>query len=332
MDNNSFNDTGGMPAMNNGSPDPGDADIKISNTGQRIRAILVAVVAVVAGIAFLVWYSGKQGEIERHETAKSVFETAHRKGYVSFWVKAQVDTKEMKSNADFEARLKQIISDDPVRYGRFVKEECLPILDSALPDYKSIEAPTAYADQVNALSKAVEAMRNAWNAFADDLLKFEAFVKSTPDLDRTADAWFGAQQSDNEKFTVDAYRYFKLLGCVLPGEAIEKISVQDINLTVKDSCQAEKAAWFRRVAHDCLPALKKDPGAPSEAYAAAIAASRDAPRMDHASKFGIQDCLKETRGVLESEIIEPLARTWVDYVKTQKALLDAIDAALAELR
>ena len=90
-------------------PEPADEDIKISNTGLRIRAIAVGLVAVIGAIAALVWFSNKQAEMERHEKAKTDFHAVHAKGYSAFWIKAQVDIKSLKSNTDLEAKMKQII-------------------------------------------------------------------------------------------------------------------------------------------------------------------------------------------------------------------------------
>ena len=53
-----------------------DVDVKISNTGQRVRAILVAIIAVVAAVAAIYWYTQKQQEIQRHEDVKAAFAVA----------------------------------------------------------------------------------------------------------------------------------------------------------------------------------------------------------------------------------------------------------------
>ncbi len=335
MDQDQF---GGVPGPEGGSipeapvPEPADVDIKISNTGQRMRAILVVVIAVVAVIVAIVWYSGQKAEIERHEKARADFQKAHTAGYVDFWSKSQVDIKLLKSNRDFDLKMKQIISDGPVAYANYVKEKCLPILDKTLPEYKSVTVPSEYADKMTAVTKATEQMRDAWSAFSDELLKFEDYYKGKKLIDKAANAWFGAQQSSDDKYKLDAFKYFKLLECVLPNKKIQEIKITDLNYTVAESCRTDKAAWFRRVAYECVPNLVGKGEEPNEAFAKAIEASHGEDRMDHSSKFGIEDCLKSTRGELEGEIIETLAVAWADYIKAQNALLSIIDEKLKELR
>ena len=329
---------GGVPGPEGGdmqaatAPEPGDVDIRISNTGQRVRAIAVVVIAVIAIVVVVVWYSGQKAEIERHEQARVDFQKAHTAGYLDFWSKTQVDIKTLKSNMDFELKMKQILSDGPVAYANYVKEKCLPILDQALPTYKSVTVPTEYADKMSAVTKATEQMRDAWNSFSDELLKFEKYFKGKKMLDKTANAWFGAQQSNSEKYKLDGFKYFRLLECVMPGKKIEEIKTTDLNYTVLESCRTDKAGWFRRVAYECLPGLLAKAEEPNDAFATALEGSRGEERMDHSSKFGIEDCLKSTRGELESEIIEKLAVAWADYVKAQNALLGEIDGRLKALR
>ncbi|MCP4606759.1 MAG: hypothetical protein GY847_40675 [Proteobacteria bacterium] len=323
-------EAGGIPQAQAQAFD--DVDIKVSNTGQRIRAILVALVAVVAAGTAIYWWSSKTAAIEGHEKARIDFQRVHTAGYVDFWTMTQIDLKLLKSNQDFEIKMKQIMKDGPVRYSKYVKEKCLPIIDGALPKYKSVTVPSEYADKMDAVSTAAEGLRNAWAGFSDELLKFEGYFKGKKSLDKTSSAWLGAQQSDDDKYTLDAFKYFKLLGCVLPDKKIEELDTSEINNVINESCRKDKAAWFRRVAYDCVPKLLENAGNPSEAYATTLEKSRESERMDHASKFGIEDCLKKSRDSMESEMIEGVALAWANYVKAQNSLLSTIDSKLKELR
>jgi hypothetical protein len=311
-----------------------DEDIKIHHTGQRVMAIIVALLAVGGAIAAIMWWQGQKAAVESHEKVKAEFSRVHTKGYTDFWIATQVDVKEMKTNEDFELKLKAMISEDPVRYGTYIKEKALPVIDAALPEYKAITVPAAYADKMEAMVKAAEGLREAWSGFSDELLKFEDYYKGKKLLDKCGNAWLGAQQSKDEKYQAKAYKYFKLLGCVLPDQKVEELDTTDINLTIKDSCAKAdvKTAWFRRVAYECLPRLAEEAGEPDEAYEAALKKSRGAERMDHASKFGIEDCLKSSRDFLESDIIQAVALAWASYVKAQNELLAAIKAELEKLR
>ncbi|MCP4674723.1 MAG: hypothetical protein GY854_04250 [Deltaproteobacteria bacterium] len=317
---------GGVPQ----APIPADDDISISNTGQRVRAILVAIIALGAAGGALFWWTDQNAKIEAHEKARADFQKAHTMGYVDFWTMTQVDIKALKSNQDFETKMKQIISEDPVRYANYIKEKALPIIDKALPEYKGISVPSEYADKMAAMAKAAEGLHGAWDHFADELLKFEVFFKSKKNLDKAANAWLGAQQYKDDKYTANAFKYFTLLGCILPDQKIEEMETMDINVTVKNSCAKAdaKTPWFRRVAYDCLPKLLEKPGEPNDAFAAALEKARGSEMMDHASKFGIEDCLKASRDYLESDIIEEVAKAWANYVVAQNELLKTIDAKL----
>jgi hypothetical protein len=317
------------------APAPGDDDINISNTGQRVRAILVLLVVLAAGGGFFYWYSNHQKEIAVYEDARTAFQEAHNLVYVAFWKKTQVDIKKMKSNEDFELRMKQFISsDDPMGYSEHLKTEALKVIKDGLPKYKNITVPTGYSDKMDAITKSIVELRDAWSSFADELAKLGPYFKNKKKLNNVANSWLGSQQSKDEKHLEDSIRYFKLLQCILPGKKIDEIETADINWTIKDSCSkaAEKANWYRRVAYDCFPKIGDDPGEPSESYTATIAKAREAETMDHASKFGIEDCLKSSRDFIDTEMTEKIAVAWANYVKAQNDFLDSIDSKLEEIR
>lgn len=313
------------------TPDPLE-DVKISNTAQRVRAILVVVIVVIAAGAFFFWYSNRQKEIARHDAVKAEFQKAHVAGYSDFWVKAKVDIKGFKNNMEFETRMKQITTDDPVRYAKYLKEECLPIIDTALPKYKAIAVPLGYADKMDGVIKAFVELRESWSSLANDLQKYEMYFKGKAQLDPVANAWLGAQQSNAEKHKANAYKYYRLLGCVLPDKKISELETTEINNAIQESCRTDKTDWFRRVAFECLPNLLEKSGDPEAEFDVALKKSRKAERMDHNSKFGIEDCLETTRDDVESAIIERVAKAWAGYVSAQNSLLSAIDSALKELR
>jgi hypothetical protein len=322
---------GGMPVTPVGS-DEEIRDVKITNTGQRIRAIAVLLLALAAAAGYFYWSSQKQAEIEQYERARADFQKAHAKGYTSFWADAQVDVKEMKTNEDFALRMKQIISEQAVGYANHLKESSIPILDKALPDYKAISVPSVYVEKTNALTKSYEALRESWNVFSDELLRLDKFYPAKKKLEKVSSAWLGAQQSGDEKYTKDAYTYYVLMECVLPGKNLGEIELADINNAIRDSCMNNRSQWFARVAFDCMPKLLESPGDPNEAFTALLEKAKKAEKVDFSSKFGIEDCLKECRPKFDDEIIEKLALAWANYVKSQNDFLAAMDAKLKEIR
>ena len=320
----------GVPTS--GLPDPDDGPTRISNSGQRILAILVAVIAMGAALGAIYWYSEKKSEIAKHEKVKIAFKEAHSKAYTSFYQTAQVNISSMKNNEDFELKMKAILSDDPVRYAKHIKEKCLPLIDEGIEKYREIEAPSAYGTQFEHVTNTASLMRNAWSEFANEALRFESFFDGKKSLDKAANAWLGAQRSKNPKYQTGALKYFRLLGCVLNEQKVEEIESSEINYTIQNSCVSNKPEWFRRVAYECIPGLLKNPGEPSPEYAAALQMAKKSARGDHASKFGITDCLDATQSQTESAMIEPLAKSWRDYIVAYNEALAKLDQTVKELR
>ena len=325
---------GGMPMQPGdmgGGPVPDD-DLKISNTGQRVAAIVVVVIVVAAVIGVLVFLQGKQKEIQKVEDVRTAFQKAHNNGYVEFWKKVQVDVKSMKTTADFESRLRQVTV-DPVRYAKHIKENALPIIDKALPDYKAIITPPEFQGQLDAVSEAIENIRTSWDNFASEFLKLEDYFGAVDKLETASSHWLGWQQKPGtDKFLMNAVRYHKLLSCIMGNKPITDLDYESMESEVTNTCAKgdEKADWFRRFAFECLPYLKSGTLKPDEMFAAAVEKSKEA--MDTTSKFGIDTCIKRTKEEFESDEIQKLAGPWLEYIKAQNALLDAVDVKLKSLQ
>ena len=326
---------GGQPLGtpgNMGGGLPPDDDIKISNTGQRVTAIVVVVILIAAVIGVLVFLQGKQKEIQKVEDVKTAFQKAHNTGYVEFWKKVQVDIKSMKTNTDFEARLRQVTV-DPVRYAKHIKESGLPILDKALPEYKAIIAPPEFQKNLDDVAKAVEAIRTSWDDFASEYLKLEDYFSAVDKLETASSHWLGWQQKPGtEKFLLNAVRYHKMLTCIMSGKSITDLDYGSMESEVTNTCAKgdEKAEWFRRFAFECVPMLKSGTLKPDALFEAAVEKAKE--QMDTTSKFGIDTCIKRTKEEFESEEIQKLAGPWLQYIKAQNALLDAVDAKLKSLQ
>jgi hypothetical protein len=336
MSQDDSNDLQGLSSPDGQVPLPvGDADVNISNTGQRV-GIVVVVLLLLGGLgAGLHWWNKKQAEITRHEGVRAAFEAAHRGGYAAFWNKSQINVKSMKTNKDFAARMHQILTDNPVRYGKHLQDQAIPVLAAAVPEYKKIEAPSEYADKVAAVAKAAEDMHDSWKAFAAELGRYKDFLEAKAKLSDHGNQWFGAQQSNNPKFEAKAQRYYGLLQCILRDKKIAEIEPNEVNNTVSDSCLNDKAAWFRRVAFECLPDILGEPSDEvKKEYVATVATFRKsrAERLDHNSIFGIEGCLNSGRSAFQEELTDALAKSWANYVLAQNSLISAIEGKLKELR
>lgn len=320
-------------------PEPG-GDVKISNTGQRIRAILVVIIVIAIAAVVLWLYHGKQQEVERYEQLRTDFSKVHNLGYTAFWKKSQVDIAEMKTNQDFEARLKEILSTTAVAYSKHILEEALPILGQALPDYAGLTAPNeaagegkTYADLVKEVSDAAKGLHEAWKSFAEEVGKYETYLEANKKLDDSGNAWLGAQQDpENVKYRTKGIQYVSLVKCVLADQGvIFEIDPEELSGKLEDTCLNQKPAWWRRVTDECLPKLLEKTES-DEIYKQTVEAYKNLEKLDTKSVFGIKNCLDQSRDEFETEIIEKIALSWATYVKAQNALLDALEAKLKEIR
>ena len=328
---------GGMPPSPEGfspapMPEGPDPDLKISNTGQRVAAIAVVLILAAAGIAVLVMMNAKKKEIEKYEEVRAAFQKAHTVGYVDFWKQIQVDVKGMKSTEEFDAKMRAVTT-DPVRYARHVKEKGVPVLDKALPEYKAIVAPSDIVEKVNNVSVAVTNLRDAWDNFASEFLKFEEFFKANEKLEGASSHWLGLQQKPTgEKFMVDAIRYFKVMQCIFKDQKIAELDYENMESEVTATCAkaAEKAEWFKHTAFECFNFLVGAAPAPDDSFTDAVKAADEA--FDTTSKFGIDTCIKKSREYFEADEFQKLAAPWLEYIKAQNDLLSAIDEKIKSLQ
>lgn len=319
-----------------GAPAPlggDDMDVKISNTGQRVRAILVVLIAVGAAVGAIWWYNNKQQQIQRHEDVKAAFQKADTMGYQDFWNKSQIDIKEMKTNELFASRVQAILAEDAMRYAKFMNEECIPIWDKALPEYKGITAPVEYAAELDAVVKAAEELRGVWKSLADDILALEPYFSAKSDLKKAGDAWLGVQTTDDEKHLVKGMAYVNTVQCILGDSAvIFEVKPDELGYKIEDTCMKDRAAWFRRVGMDCMPKLLEKGGEPSDVFKQTLEAYKKAEMPDTKSVFGITDCTDKAYEVFEGELIEKIATAWVNYVKAKNAFIEKIDETLDAMR
>jgi len=329
-----------MPEAPPAAPGPEPVvDVKISNTGQRIRAILVVIVVIAVAAVVLWLYHGKQKEIERYEQLRTDFSLVHNTGYLAFWKETQVDIKEMKTNQDFEARLKEIVNATAVAYSKHIREGALPILEKSLSSYDELTAPNdmagegkTFADLVKDVSDAAKGLHGAWKDFADEIAKYETYIEANKVLDDAGNAWLGAQgDPENDKFKVKSIQYVALVKCILADQGVVfEIDPQELGNKLEDTCLNDKPAWWRRVTDECLPKLLEKSDA-DEVYTKTLEVYRKAELPDTKSVFGIKSCLDQSRDEFETEVIDKIAVAWATYVKAQNALLAAIKEKLKEL-
>lgn len=313
----------------------GDDDLKISNTGQRVRAIIVVLIALGAAGAAIWYFNEKAKKEEAIQEVKTDFQVVHDNGYNAFWKETQVDIKALKSNEDFEVKIKEILANSSVGYARHIKDKALPILAAKLPDYKSLTAPTEFAVEVAAVATAAENLHNAWKEFAGEVEAYEVYLEAKSKLTDSGNAWLGIQgDPKDEEFLIKGANYLNLVRCILVDKIAFEIEPQDLQYRIEDTCakNAEQAQWFRRVISDCMPKLLDKNTEADDYFNKTIEAYQKAAPGDTKSVFGVEHCLGLARDTFESEIINKIAAAWAEYVKAQNALLEKIKVEQKKLK
>lgn len=339
MDNENMEGTdGGMPEAPAPTPAPvPDEDINISRPGPKIALILVLLLAVGAGAYYYFGVMVPKQELEQSiNDVKAEFQKVHDAGWESFWKESQIDIKEMKSNAEFEAKIKEILAVSAVAYARHIREKALPILEKEVPKYKEIKAPAELSGEVTAVANAAESFLTAWNDFLGNLDKYEDYIEAKGKLTESGNHWLGIQgDPENEKFKKGAINYVNLAKCILVDKIMFEMEPAQLRDNLENTCAGDatkKVDWFTRVAADCMPKLlEKNPEA-DEYYTKTLEKYRKAEMPDTSSVFAVEACLGKGRDALEVKLAEDLFRARVDYGKAQNALLKKIKEELDRLK
>lgn len=329
------------------TPTGGDDDINISNTGQRVRAILVVIIVLVAGGGALWYLTQESAKKEAHEKASDDFQAAHRAGYEAFWKATQMEgTGSISSNEAFEQKLKTIIANDPVAYGTYLKEKCLPTLDKAIDsNYKKIVAAPEYQGEAEAVVAAAENLSKQWSTFADGLAKYEDFLKNHGKVKKNGNEWLGAQQDPKkDDHKVGGLKYFNLLQCLLPKEDFMTLPATEIasklgcewDANGKSLSDEVKAQWFENAAFTCIPALaNREPTGADKLTAVIENYNKAEPgaeiRYDATSGLDLINCLKANRSAYESVKIKPVFDAWRQYRIAQNKFIKAVKVALGKI-
>jgi len=315
-----------------------DENIQVSNTGQRIRAIVgVIIVLVGAGIGIYFWM-GSQKELEKHKNVLAAFTAAHTKDYFGFWTKAQIVSANLDNSAEIESQLLKIIRKTPVGYGKLLKNQALPIFDEGMADFQAIQAPPAYADKLKAVVEAYRSLGDAVKSVSDELIMLDSYLESEVKLNRLNNAWFNAQTWDDPQYHPEAFRYYKLLRCLLNDRKLGDMAPLDIAAAVTKRCADEndKAGLFRLVAFGCYPALLSAAAEPDQEFKDTLAAyykifkGKSEDKVDGTSKDALVECMKTSRVEFENDLVGKLKKGWEDYSKARKEFLDANNAAIGK--
>lgn len=324
--------------------DPNIDDIKVSNVAQRVRVIVGIAIIVVAAAIGLTVFMTSAGDIQAHKDARAAFDDAHKKGYVPFWFKARIEVASFKDATDFNMQMLKFVRNSPVKYAKLLKEDALPLLDTGLAGYQAIKAPEGYADKLEAVVAAYKGIREEVANLAGQLLMIDSYLEANTKLRRMSDAWFNAQTWDDPQYGAEAFRYYKLLSCLLDGRALVDIPAPQIADEITKSCAEKKEAWFRRAALECFPVLVAADAQPDAAYNETVAAYRKkgaekkpaaegetpAPTIDELSSEMISGCTAEGLREFEFIIVAKVKAAYDKYEAARKAFLEANTKALGQ--
>jgi len=316
-------------------------DMKVSNAAQRVRVIIAIAVIAVAAIVGVIVFMKSAGDIEAHKAARAAFEDAHKKGAVAFWKKARIEMASFKDASEFNSKVLKAMHKSLVKYAKLINLEALPILDGALPYYQAVKAPEAYADKQAAVIAAYKAMRDEASNFAGQLLMIDGLLEAKTKLRRMNDAWFNAQTWEDPQYGVEAFRYYKLLSCLLEGRPLIEIAPADLMAEVQKGCSEKKDAWFKRAALECFPVLVAADAPPDAVYNETIAAyrkkgaekkaSEDAPSLiDETSMDAVNLCVEDCQREFEVALVAKLKSAWDNYEAARKAFIEANNLASAD--
>jgi hypothetical protein len=315
-------------------------DMKVSNTAQRVRVIVGVAVVVVAAAIGLVVFMNSARDTEAHKAARAAFDDAHKKGSAAFWVKAHIETASFKDASEFNTQVLKAMHKSLVKYAQLLKGEALPVLDSGLAGYQAVKAPDAYKDKLAAVIDAYKAEREAVSNFAGQLLMIDGLLEAKTKLRRMNDAWFNAQTWEDPQYGVEAFRYYKLLSCLLEGRPLIEVPAVDLMGEVSKGCSEKKDAWFKHAALECFPALVAADQQPDTTYNATVAAYRakgveKKPEgveslIDETSADAIGACVEDCQREFEYVLVAQLKTAWDKYEAARKAFLDANNTALGQ--
>jgi hypothetical protein len=318
-------------------------DMKVSNLGQRIRVIVGIGVIVVAAIIGLSVFMTSAGDLQAHKDARAAFDAAHKKAILPFWAKARIEIASFKDASDFNMQMLKFVRNSPLKYAKVLKDDALPVLDAAAADYQVIKAPKAYADKLAAVLAAYKGLREETSNFAGQLLMIDSFLEANTKLRRMSDAWFNAQTWEDPQYGVEAFRYYKLLSCLLEGRPIIEINPPDLNAEIAKGCADKKDAWFRRAALECFPVLLAADAQPDAVYNETVAAFRKKgaekkkaedgtpiPTIDELSIESISLCATEGQRDFEFALVAKVKAAWDKYEAARKQFLEANTKALGQ--
>ena len=337
----------GPTAGTGGAVPPGDdlGDLKVKRGGGVMIPIVFIVILLAIGAAALWYFAFREDPRETHNNfRREVFGPVHAKYYDAFWgCVLREPIRDFKNNQELRAKIKQNGAGGTAkRYAEFIKsdENCLPLLDKAIPAYQELKTnpatPADYDELLDELTGELERIKGAWTEYANFEEGSEDREHLWKRVEETGEAWVGYQESVNNRvpdkiahWQPNAAPYVGYIQCVLgdtPYTSFEKNDTDRADARLhdylEDQCFKNRAAFLERVQGKCRDLLWAETSQEDLANLENLAKTWKTKDNDFASGVPIIDCIKLYEKTQTDALIENIAKTWYDFSKTYEEIID----------
>jgi hypothetical protein len=135
-----------------------------SGKGRMLAAMIGFGVLAVAGIVAMLALGGEDEEYSKFGRNINGLRQEH---FDVFWGCSLrgVNLADVRTNQDLMAQINRRATNGKARYGRQVRDNCLPQLTELEPKLRALITPEDMQEQVNELASSTEQLRASWSGF-----------------------------------------------------------------------------------------------------------------------------------------------------------------------
>ena len=171
-----------------------------SGKGRMLAAMIVAVLASAGG---LTWYMFQGDAANSYREFGKTVNGVHNNQWLKFWecsLQSGAAYERVRNNTDLKAALDQRASRGGPRFGRLVRETCMPNLAQMHDKYAALLPPDDLKEEVRAVATAADALRTGFSeyiAFLDAAgATYDPETSGEPIM-KIAQAWFDYKNAFN---------------------------------------------------------------------------------------------------------------------------------------
>jgi hypothetical protein len=171
-----------------------------SGKGRMMAAMIFAVLASIGGVT---WYVLQGDTVNTYSEYGRSVNGIHRDQWQKFWACALQSPQaydRIANNTELKAALDLRAGRGGPRFGRLVRETCMPRLAEMHEKYATLLPPPDLAEKTRAVATAADALRNGWSeyiAFLDASGATYDPETSGPPIMKIARAWFDYKNAFN---------------------------------------------------------------------------------------------------------------------------------------